>query len=437
MSRFMMRKKKMLITLLISTFFVFQLTACGESDSGSTSEQVQTESASKKIVPHEATQEQADMILAERQQAVEGKVLSSKVDQKFVNKDFMVTGLVNTDCSMAVDENGLSISVPSGNAAIFVSVTPGIQNATRAASSLQDYVTANYSQEGTGGTYTGTVFGYNATVIPFTTNLDNQIVNGFASVFIANQSLYRVSFLYYSTASQNELDLMSKVFPSIQIIKPVKVDNSSKKAVYTDPYAGYKVYDPYLYYYISGAMAYEDYLAAFEDYYSYFDLAMWDAMPYDFYSWYDGTYDGYTEEDFIADYNYYDDEDYWNWGWDDDTDWTFYDAYQDYYDAAYYSELEDYYATYGDDIADYSIGEEADFSDEYGDTWQDIDLSGYEESDYEYADYYDDYYSSDDSSYDDSGDDGGYDDSYDDSYDDGGGYDDSYDDGGGYDDSYE
>jgi hypothetical protein len=406
------------------------LSACGdESASTATSAAATT----KKMTPHEATQEQKDTILAVRQQATEGMV-NTTVDQKFVSTNYMLTGLVNTDCVMDENENGLIISVPSGNAAIQINFVPGIQNATTAVNNLQTLVTQNYSQEGTGGTFQTSLLGYNATVIPFTANLDNQIVNGFASAFIANQSLYSINLFYYSTASANELELISKVLPSLQIIKPTSVDNSTKKASYTDPYASYKSYDPYLYYYISGEWTYDDYLAAFNAYYDSIDIALWEELPYEYYSWYEGDYSGYTEEDFAADWDYYDEDDYWSWGWDEAEDWAFYDEYADYYSEDYYDDLTNYYEEYEDYAVDYTADEAFEFSDDFDSTWEDVELTTYDESAYEYDDYYDDYYyGGEDTSYDDTSyDDTSYDDtSYDDtSYDDTSYDDTSYDDGG-------
>jgi DNA-directed RNA polymerase subunit beta' len=419
MRKIFKKSKSFMVLALIITLSTGLISACGGGDGAATS----TSATAKKMTPHEATQEQKDVILGLHQQAAEGKVTTT-VDQKFVNTNYMLTGLVNTDCMISENENGLIISVPSGNAAIQINLVPGIQNSTTAVNNLQQLVTTNYSQEGTGGTFQASLMGYNATIIPFTANVDNQIVNGFASAFIANQSLYSVNLLYYSTASQNELDLISKVLPSLQVIKPKSVDTNTKKATYTDPYASYKTYDPYLYYYISGEWAYEDYLAAFNAYYDAIDLATWDSLPYEYYNWYEGDYNGYTAEDFAADWDYYDDEDYWSWGWDEADDWAFYDEYADYYSEDYYDQLGNYFEENSDYDAEYTADESFDFSGDFDTTWEDVDLSSYDESSYEYNDYYDDYYyggddsSSDDSSYDDgASDDGGYDDT---SYDDGG-----------------
>ncbi len=415
------KKMKQFFALVLSiSLCIGMITACGDESESTASTSSTSSGTTQEMKPHEATQEQKDLIMGVRQQATEGKVQTT-VDQKFVNADYMLTGLINTDCVMTEDENGLMISVPSGNAAIQVFIVTGVQNATTAANNLQTLVTQNYSQEGTGGTFQTSLLGYNATVVPFTANLDGQIVNGFSSVFVANQSLYSLNLLYYSTASENELDLLSKVLPSLQIIKPTSVDNSTKKASYTDPYASYKTYDPYLYYYISGEWTYDDYLAAFNSYYDTIDVSLWEDLPYNYYSWYEGDYSGYTEADFAADWDYYDEDDYWSWGWDETDDWAFYDEYADYYSEDYYDELGYYYDEYADYDVDYTADETYEFTDDFDSTWEDVDLTVYDESEYAYDDYYDDYYYSDDTSYDDTSyDDTSYDDtSYDDtSYDD-------------------
>lgn len=383
---------KMFASAMSILLCIAMLTACGEKTDSSSS------AKTKAIVPHEATQEQIDMIIGERQQALEGKVISSKVDQKFVNTNYMLTGLVNSDCTIIEDaENGLLITVPSENAAIQINLVPGIQNAAKAVSNLQQLITTNYSQEGTGGTFQSSLLGYNATIIPFSANVDNEVINGFASAFIANQSLYTLNLLYYSTATDNELELLQKIIPSLQIIKPAAVDTSTKKATYADPYASYKTYDPYLYYYVSGECTYDDYLAAFTDYYASIDISSWDSLPYEYYTWYDGDYSTYTEEDYVADWDYYDEEDYWSWGWDEEDDWAFYDEYEDYYSDDYYDELDNYYEEADYEYEDYTADEEFEFTDDFDSTWEDVDLGSYEESDYEYEDYYDDfYYESDD-----------------------------------------
>jgi hypothetical protein len=390
---------KQLFTLAISiSLCVTMLASCGDT-SDSTTSTTSSDAAVQTMTPHEATQEQKDVIIGMRQQAAEGKVITT-VDQKFVNTNYMVTGLINTDCIVTEDStNGLLISVPSGNAVIQINLVPGVQNYTAAVNGMQEIITTNYSQEGTGGSFEASLLGYNATVIPFTANMDNQIVNGFTSVFIANQSLYSLSLLYYSTASTNELELLQNVIPSLQIIKPTTVDDSTKVATYTDPYASYKTYDPFLYYYISGEWTYEEYLAAFNEYYYGIDISSWENLPYSYYSWYEGDYSAYTADAFVADWDYYGEDDYWSWGWDETDDWSFYDEYADYYSEDYYDELGYYYDEYADYDVDYTADEQFEFTEDFDSTWEDVELQSYEEVDYEYDDYYDDYYYGDDSGY--------------------------------------
>lgn len=366
------------------------LASCGGKASSSQPANAQA----KKITVHEATPEQATKIKGFYEQAKVGKVIASKVDQKFVSAKYMVTGLVNSDCQVSeTADTGLLIATVSGNAAISVNMIPGVQSTKKAVENLQQGITAAYSQEGTGGTFEGMLLGYKSTIIPFVGKQGEEAVNGFASAFIANQSLYSVNCMLNAAATKNELDLMEKIIASLQILKPEKTDNTAKTATYVDPYASYKTYDPYLYAYVLGQMAYDEYEKAFNEYYATIDIATWDDLPYDYYSWYEGDYSAWNEEgDYVADWDYYDDDDYWSWGWDEDTDWSFYDTYADYYSEEAYDSLTNFYddsANYDDT---YTANEEWDFGEEFDNTWEDYDTDSYEETSYEYDDYYDDYY---------------------------------------------
>jgi hypothetical protein len=289
--------------------------------------------------------------------------VSSTLDTKYVSKDYMLTTLVNSDCTITEDTDGLSFSTT--NTLVNISVTPGVQNLSKAAVNMQSLVPSYFTDGQAGEISDGYLFGYRAKLFMMSCTYNDMQCNGMMVLSVINQSLYMMTVVIDEQATTDEFELMKNVISSIVVLAPLSVDSETHTAQYSDPY--------------------EDYTNFYSDY-DYYDISFWYYLPYEYYAWCDVDYSAWSDETlFEPDWNYYPDEnDYWDWGWDTEDDWIFYDDYYAYYEQDYYETQVDYYYDY----------------DEYYDVW-DSDFGDYDI----YVDYSDDGYyddgSDDDGSYDD------------------------------------
>jgi len=351
--------------------------------------------------------------------------LTADLDQYYANENFMLEMLVNDFCVINEDGKNLTISTADGNAAIVVSIIPGIQNLSATGELVSAVVQNAFAGAEVSDIKDANLFGARAKSCDYQVADENGEVSlmGIEAAGIVNQTCYFLNVLMQPGMSQAEGDLIVNVFSSMNVLRPTQVDQTAKEAVYASQYQSQLD---------SKAVKTSTKSKAKP-------VNNWSSLPYAFYSWYGdpGDYGGYPAWYFEPDWDYYSDPgDYWDWGWDDGSDWWFYNEYGDYYDYDYYSNYDDYWADYDPwsdpgDTWDYGYGDmDSDYSDVYTDmdsdysdvnTDMDTDYSDYStDMDSDYSDYSTDM-DSDYSDYSDPGDSGDY-------YDDGGGgdyYDDS------------
>ena len=306
---------------------------------------------------------------AQSPNAAEGEV-NTTLDSKYVSKDYMIAMKVNADCIVEEDKEAITIKTPSMKSLLVLKIYPGVQNLQASANNLAASIATNYTDGQAGQMTDGFMFGQRAKLVPFTCTSDGETFVGLSVATIANQSLYTLTVIFDGEVSESDLTLMQNVISGMVVLQPDVVDPATKKAAYKDPYPELDVY--------------------YGEYFDWYDIAAWEYLPYEYYAWWDGDYSAWDDAFYFEpDYNYYDDGSfYWSWGWDEEADWIFYDAYADYYDMAYYEALNSYYD---------------DWDDEY-DPWSDVtaeweDPSYYAEDDEYYEEDNSDYYEEDDSDY--------------------------------------
>lgn len=321
-----MKKRKIIASLLV--LLTLLLVGCGSGNSGGNSQ-----NGGKTDLANSDTNES-------------GTDVAVIIDTKFVSKDYMLTTLTNSDCTITEDETGLNFYTE--NSAINVSITPGIQNLASISTYMQASVPSFFADGQAGEISDGYLFGYRAKLIDFTCTIDGVPCEGMLALSIVNQSLYMMSILVNEQTTPQELELMQATISNMVILSPTSVDSATQQATYTDPYADYTNY-------------YSD-----DDYY---DISTWYYLPYEYYAWCQLDYATWTDPTlFEPDWDYYSDENtYWTWGWDGESYWAFYDEYSNYYDEYYYEEQTDYYEDYDPD--NYDVWYEVDFNDyiNYGD----------------------------------------------------------------------
>jgi hypothetical protein len=278
-----------------------------------------------------------------------------KVDKKFVSKNYMLTTLTNNDCTISEDESGLNFYTQ--NAAINITLTPGVQNLATAATFYQSAIPTYFADGQAGDISDGYLFGFRAKLLLFSCSFDNTPCEGLMALSVANQSLYTMSLLINDKTTEYEFALMQEIITNMLLLAPTSVDTNAHTAQYTDPYADYGYYEDY----------------------DYYDISEWYYLPYEYYYWCEADYSVWDDPSYYdPDWDYYvDDSMYWEWGWDDSDEWYFYDTYEDYYDIETYETEEDYYADY--DYDSYDVWESEDFG--YYD-------EGYNEDAYDDEEYY-------------------------------------------------
>lgn len=410
-------KNKRVTALLISVLGIFLLfSGCGESKS-------------------ETTDMEAVVIEESMSEKTGADISSTQVSELYQSQSLMMEMLVNDSCVIEDTGDTIVISTPDGLASVSVSFMPGIQNLGMAAELIPQVLIAS-------GVYPGEVkegilFGARANHCTFfapeeeasaevidtaatqeTGEVQGAETGGYGifATSIINSSLYMVSVGFEAGCTDEDAELILNVFSSMNVLKPVTVDVSTKEATYQTKYpeakpakATKKTYQP---------------------------VTEWIYPPYYYYGWYsDFDYSVYPSMFYEPDWDYYLDGAWWSWDWDDSGYWGFYDEYSDWYAESYYNGYDYYYdydpysdpGDYYDYYYDYDpYSDPGDYYDDYdpysdpGDYYDDYDPysdPGDYYDDYDYysdpGDYYDDYdYSYDDYSYD------SYDDYSYDSYDD-------------------
>jgi len=323
-----MNKKSIIAGLLILQLLLLLFTGCGAGgDSGSS----QSDTPANVSDDNNAEELDADDSSSE----------AAPANIKFVSKNYMLTTLTSKDCTISEDESGLNFY--TDNSVINISITPGIQNLSSAATYMQASVPTYFPEGQASDISDGYLFGYRAKMIGFSCTMDDTPCEGLLVLSIINQSLYMMSILVNDQTTPEEFELMQATISNMVVLSPSAVDSTTHQASYYDPYADYTDY-----------YAYED----------YYDISSWYYLPYAYYAWCQLDYSAWSDMTlFEPDWDYYSDESlYWTWGWDETDDWVFYDEYYDYYEETYYEEQTDYYEDFNPD--DYDVWyEESDFTD--------------------------------------------------------------------------
>ncbi len=102
--------------------------------------------------------------------------VSSTLDTKYVSKDYMLTTLVNSDCTITEDTDGLSFSTT--NTLVNISVTPGVQNLSKAAANMQSLVPSYFTDGQAGEISDGYLFGYRAKLFMMSCTYNDMQCNG-------------------------------------------------------------------------------------------------------------------------------------------------------------------------------------------------------------------------------------------------------------------
>jgi len=291
--------------------------------------------------------------------------VSSELDQLYVNEEFMLEMLINDDCIVTQDGSLLGIESAAGNALMTISLFPGIQNLS-AAGEVARYLVANSFEDVTISELSdGNLFGARAKTLTYDAGTGEDSMSGVEGAAVVNQSLYVLNVIFMEAVTDNEGDLMLNLMDSINIVRPAQVDSEAKTAVYETHYPEAQPAPQ-----------------------SRNTVTEWEYLPYYYYSWWDSAdgYGDYPEWYFEPDWDYYSDPgDYWDWGWDDDSDWWFYDEYGDYYDYDYYQDYDDYWGSYDpwSDPGDYYDSDYYD-SDSYGSYYDSSDGYDYDSGSYDY-----------------------------------------------------
>lgn len=293
--------------------------------------------------------------------------VSTVVNEVYTNSKFMLEMLVNGDCEVTEDGANVAVMSAPGNAALILSLFPGIQNLTAGCNLALMALTNTFPNVQVSEFSQGVLFGALSKSCTYTAEQEQGTVAGLQAAAIINQSCYVLTLMLDPNITNEEGLLITNVFNSLNVLRPAQVSRSSQTAVYTSKYPEARPSPK------SKSKTVKE----------------WVYLPYYYYSWWDdgSNYGEFPYWYFEPDWDYYSDPDaYWDWGWDEYNDWGFYDEYSDYYDYDYYQEYNDYWETY--DAYEYEYADDGYFdADDYFDAGDQGDPGDYYSDDYDYYDY--------------------------------------------------
>lgn len=296
------------------------------------------------------------------EEATATTVVSSKVNELYQSQTLMMEMLVNEDC--VIDETGdmLIIGTPDGLAQVSVTFIPGVQNLGATAELIPTILESNNAifQE----VNDGVIFGERAKHCTYSIpDGGGGSIEGFLATAIVNSSLYMLDVEFAMGCTDEDADLVTNVFTTMNVLTPVSVDRETKTATYETKYPDTKP-----------AKAAEK---------TYKPVVEWVYLPYYYYAWdYDFDYSAYDSIFYEPDWNYYSDGTWWSWSWDENGNWGFYDEYGDWYAEDYYGYYDDYYNY--DPYSD--PGDYYDYQSDPGDYYEESYDSSYDSYD-DYGDY--------------------------------------------------
>ncbi|MDR1589314.1 MAG: hypothetical protein LBS51_03895 [Oscillospiraceae bacterium] len=352
---------KRVLAMLLMASLVLSLAACGGKDGESVSDKA---TITAEVSPNGENTRSGDgngePVSDEMTTAAE---VNPNVDSLFQYQPLLLEMLVNEDVVIETEDDGITLTSSAGNAGINITMFPGVQNLGKVVELIPGIIESQWGVSDAEIT-DGYLFGAKAkrATSAFVT-ADGATGVGSVSAAIANQSLYLLTLMFADQMSPSEGELFINLVASLNVLVPKEVDQTAKTAKYETKYPT-----------APPAPQTAEVKST--------PATQWEYLPYYYYS---DPGDYLPDYFYEPDYNYWSDPgDYWSWGWDDDSDWYFYDEYSDYYEYEYYESYDDYYdEDWYDYYSDYDPYDEYDYYDEYL-----TEEYGYGE---DYADYYDSY----------------------------------------------
>lgn len=363
-----MKERKRILLLLLAAGMLFLFAGCGKKE----------EEAAAEGVVGLITED------VETKTAAGAGVVSTEVGELYQSQTLMMEMLVNEDCVIEDTGDTITIKTPDGFAQAGVSFIPGIQN-LGATAELIPAVLESFNavpQE----VKDGVIFGERAKHCTYSIpDEEGGSVEGFFATVIVNSSLYMLDVEFAKECNDEDAELITNVFTSMNVLKPASVNQETKTATYETKYPEAKPAK-------AAATTYKP-------------VVEWVYLPYYYYAWdYGFDYSAYDSVFYEPDWNYYTDGNWWSWSWDEGGNWGFYDEYGDWYAEDYYSYYDDYYdydpysdpGDYYDSYYDYEeYSDPGDYYEEYsdpGDYYEEYsDPGDYYEESYDSYDSYDDY----------------------------------------------
>ncbi|MFT3983464.1 MAG: hypothetical protein QM697_06135 [Lachnospiraceae bacterium] len=365
-----MEKKKKILLLLLTAGMLLLFVGCGKEDAV----EAENQGLNQGLKIEEAAP----------------AIISTEVSELYQSQTLMMEMLVNEDCVIEDTGDTLMVSTPDGFAQVGISFIPGIQNLGATAELIPAVLESNNAVPEE--VKDGVIFGERAKHCTYSLpDGEGGSTEGFFATAIVNSSLYMLDVEFAMGCTDEDGELITNVFSSMNILTPTSVDQEAKTATYETKYPEAKP-----------AKAAEK---------TYQPVTEWVYLPYYYYAWdYGFDYSVYDSLFYEPDWNYYTDGNWWSWSWDDDGSWGFYDEYGDWYAEDYYSYYDDYYDydPYSDpgdyydydpysDPGDYYYEEEYSdpgdyyYEEEYSDPGDYYEEEYSDPGDYYYEESYDDY----------------------------------------------